>query len=398
MRTYDVLIVGSGIVGLSVARAMIELHPTLKILVCEKESDTGAHASGRNSGVLHAGFYYSPDSLKAKFCKEGNLKLKKFIEEKGIPILQCGKVVVTSNETDERRLQDLYDRGIKNKIDVKLLPANDLRQFEPLAQTWENFLWSPTTAVSDPKKVIDAMKQELASQGVEFAFLAEFSLLANGAALVGETEVRFRHLVNAAGSQADRIAHQFDLALDFAMLPFIGLYRFIESSKIPLKTLVYPVPNPKNPFLGTHFTLTVDGKVKIGPTAIPILGREQYKIFGKISVKDFQTSLIAALALARGSNQSISKIAIEEFPKYFERILVRQASKLVPSAITTIGWKFKDPGIRSQLVDLRSGKLVDDFLVEGNSNSTHILNAVSPGWTSAIPFGEFVAMKVIAKL
>lgn len=395
MERFDVVIVGAGIIGLSVARALKTRQPSLKIVVCEKESSPGLHASSRNSGVLHAGFYYSPESLKAKFCRDGNRQLREFIQKKNLPLLQIGKVVVTQSKEEEERLVTLFNRGITNGVKLEFLPAKDLKKFEPLATTNENFLWSPTTAVSDPRSVLLALVDDLTSSGVEIRCSSTITNFSDQKAILNGEAISFKYIVNAAGSQADRIAHAFGVGQDYSMLPFIGMYRYVKQVNLPIQTLVYPVPHPLNPFLGVHFTLTFDNLVKIGPTAIPIIGREQYKIQSKVDLRDLKSTMASSLALALGSRHSLTEIAMNEFPKYSSKHLVRESSKLVPEVSTVKGWKVKPPGIRSQLVNLHSGELVQDFLVEKGMHSTHILNAVSPGWTSAFPFGEFIATEVL---
>jgi L-2-hydroxyglutarate oxidase LhgO len=398
VEKFDVVIVGAGIIGLSVARALKSTQPSLKILVCEKEPAPGLHASGRNSGVLHAGFYYSPESLKARFCRDGNKELREFIKLKNLPLLQTGKVVVTKSEEEEAKLVALFNRGISNGVELELLPARDLRKFEPLATTHNSFMWSPNTAVSDPHAVIIALSDELTSDGVEISYSSQISDFKDGIAKLNGIEIGFGHLVNSAGSQADRIAHTFGVGKEFSMLPFIGMYRFVNQNKLPIRTLVYPVPHVINPFLGVHFTLTFDGMVKIGPTAIPVVGREQYNLLGGFNLLDFKSTFLSSLALSKGTHHSIFQIARSEFPKYSSRFLIRESSKLVPSASLVSGWKVKPPGIRSQLVNRTTGELVQDFLLEKGPHSTHILNAVSPGWTSALPFGKYIANQVLSEI
>jgi L-2-hydroxyglutarate oxidase len=398
VERFDVVIIGAGIIGLSVARALKTHQPSLKILVCEKEASAGLHASSRNSGVLHAGFYYSPESLKAKFCRDGNRQLREFIQKKNLPLLQIGKVVVTQSKEEEERLIKLFDRGIANGVNLEFLPGKELQKFEPLAVTHENFLWSPTTAVSDPRSVLIALVEDLTSVGVEIRCSSHVSNFSDSKAVLNGAEISFKHVINTAGSQADRIAHEFDVGKNYSMLPFMGMYRYVEEVKLPLRTLVYPVPHTLNPFLGVHFTLTFNKLVKIGPTAIPVVGREQYKLMSKIDIADVKSTLHSSFALSKGSQHSLTEIARSEFPKYSTKFLIRESSKLVPSASKVSGWKVKPPGIRSQLVNLQSGELVQDFLVESGAHSTHVLNAVSPGWTSALPFGDHVAVKVLGSL
>jgi|LauGreDrversion4_1035100.scaffolds.fasta_scaffold41137_2 hypothetical protein len=386
----DVLIVGAGIVGLSIGIALLQAEKGLKVLIVDKEPAAGEHASGRNSGVLHAGFYYSPDSLKAKFCREGNLELRNLCRENSIPIQECGKVVVSRNSEEDERLDLLYSRGLSNGVELELLEKSELNNFEPLAVTHQRFLWSPNTAISDPRAVTKAMISKFEGLGGKLSYgqRIEFQRAQDG---VSAKNIRAKYVINSAGAQSDRLAKELGLAKGYAMVPFMGVYRAVSSDYLPLKRLVYPVPHPINPFLGVHFTLTLDGKVKIGPTAIPVIGREQYSLFEGWSLSDIGQAITATKALIQGQSHQFGEILKSELPKLRERSLVRESASLVPGAMSIRKWQKKPPGIRSQLVDIKTGKLEQDFIVENFENSTHILNAVSPGWTSAIPFGRWVA-------
>jgi len=394
----DVLIVGAGIVGLSIGIALLQEEKGLKVLIIDKEPTAGVHASGRNSGVLHAGFYYSPDSLKAKFCREGNLELRKLCRENSIPIQECGKVVVSRNSEEDGRLDLLYSRGLSNGVELELLEKTELSKYEPLAVTHQRFLWSPNTAISDPRAVTKAMISKFEGLGGKLSYgqRIEFQRTQDG---VSAKNIRAKYVINSAGAQSDRLAKELGLAKRYAMVPFMGVYRAVSSDYLPLKRLVYPVPHPINPFLGVHFTLTLDGKVKIGPTAIPILGREQYSLFEGWSLSDIGQAITATRALIRGESHKFGEILKSELPKLRESSLIRESALLVPGALSIRKWQKKPPGIRSQLVDIQTGKLEQDFIVENFENSTHILNAVSPGWTSALPFGRWVAkVKVLPNL
>ena len=171
----DILIIGAGVMGLATGIALLEAKPSLKVIIAEKEKQLAMHASGRNSGVLHAGFYYSPDSLKAKFCRDGNKELRKLAKKYEIPVRECGKVVVTRNDDENQRLETLYQRGIANGVDIEMLDASKLGNYEPLAITHERFLWSPTTAVSDSKAIVDAMRREFESLGGTIQKRSSFS-------------------------------------------------------------------------------------------------------------------------------------------------------------------------------------------------------------------------------
>jgi len=395
-RRFDVVIAGAGVVGLSVATALLESKPGLRVLVLEKEEILGKHASGRNSGVIHAGFYYSPDSLKARFCRDGSKELKRLCRKESIPVLECGKVVVAQSEDEEMRLETLFERGRSNGVDLEIFPAEKLPKFEPLARTYRRFLWSPTTAIADTHEVINAMRMRLERIGGEVRTGSEIQLsLSGGEVHLSSSQYSFGHFVNAAGTHSDRIGKQVGVAEEYAMIPFMGRYNAVSSKNLPLRTLVYPVPHPINPFLGVHFTLTVDGKVKIGPTAIPVFGREQYSLLKGWSIVDVLEAFRGVRSIAIGSSHDFSKIVLSEWPKLSSRNIVKQSARLVPMALEVSGWTKRPPGIRSQLVHLPTGTLEQDFVVRKHLNTTHILNAVSPGWTSSIPFGRYVAEEFV---
>ncbi len=387
----DVLIIGGGVVGLSTGIAILEGNPSLKVIIAEKESRLALHASGRNSGVLHAGFYYSPDSLKAKFCRDGNRELRILAKKYSIPVREVGKVVVVRNEDENNRLETLFERGVKNLVDIEILDASVLNKYEPLAITHERFLWSPTTAVSDPIAIIDAMRLEFELLGGSIRHNTKISLTEiNNEIIDSSHQFDATKIINAAGAQADRISRAVGVGTGYAMLPFMGVYRATQEKNLPLQRLVYPVPHPINPFLGVHFTLTLDHKVKIGPTAIPIAGREQYSFLSGWSGSDIAQSFKGMSSLIRGDAHDFGKIIRSEWPKVIQSLLVKESLELVPTANQVHEWYKKPPGIRAQLVHVSTGKLEQDFVVSRKLNSTHILNAVSPGWTSALPFGRYV--------
>jgi L-2-hydroxyglutarate oxidase len=394
----DLLILGAGAVGISVGIAYLEDFPGSTVVIADKEDQIGKHASGRNSGVLHAGFYYSPESLKAKFCREGNMALRALVKKHRIPLREVGKVVVTRNEEEDARLESLFQRGLHNKVELELLDNSELSKYEPLAVTKNRFLWSPTTAVSDPGLVIAALRKEFEKLGGKIHLTERINLKVSGNEVQdSNNKYDSKFIVNAAGAQADRISREIDVGLDYAMLPFMGVYRYTRQDQLSLKRLVYPVPHPLNPFLGVHFTLTVDGLVKIGPTAIPIVGREQYSIREGWSIVDSVQAVKSAAALIKGESHNLGSILKSEWPKIMLSKLIQESAELVPTAIGVKNWKKKPPGIRAQLVHLPSGKLEQDFVVRRHLNSVHILNAVSPGWTSAIPFGKWLVEKYLSK-
>ena len=392
---YDHLIIGGGIVGLSVGLELINKYPGARVLLVDKEEKTGLHASGRNSGVLHAGFYYSPDSLKAKFCLQGNLELREIIATDSIPLNECGKVVVAQNEEDLVRLEALFQRGITNGVNLELLPESDLAKIEPLAKTFKKFLWSPMTAVSNPEMVTESIKSRFLRRGGQIRTNAIASFNEDGGVLLNAQEIKADHIINAAGTGAIHLAHSAGVGHDYSQLPVLGLYKITARSNLPLSRLVYPVPNPKNPFLGVHFTLTVDGSVKIGPTAIPVLGREQYSLQQLPDLLDIRSSLSSLFAMMKDSPRNLLNLAATELPKISLRVLTEGGSLLVPSSSNKISWNTKKPGMRAQLVNLTTGKFEMDYVVRKHKNQVHVLNAVSPGWTSSLPFARWIVSEYL---
>jgi L-2-hydroxyglutarate oxidase LhgO len=395
-KKCDVVIIGAGVVGLSTGIALLQSRPSLTVMIAEKEREIARHASGRNSGVIHAGFYYSPNSLKAKFCRDGNFELRKLAKKYGIPVKDVGKVVVAKNEDEDSRLGTLFERGIANGVELEIHPQEKLKDFEPLAITHNRFMWSPNTGISDSISIANAMRDEFLSLGGEIYFNTKVNLTeSRGEIHDSSNQFIFKYVVNAAGAQADRISRSVGIGTEYAMLPFMGVYRATSEKNLPLQRLVYPVPHPINPFLGVHFTLTIDGKVKIGPTAIPIAGREQYSFTEGWSGSDIAQALKGMKSLITGDSHDFGAILKSEWPKIIQKLLVKESTEIVPKAVGVKDWHRKPPGIRAQLVHLPTGKLEQDFVVTSQANATHVLNAVSPGWTSSIPFGRYLADEII---
>ena len=395
---YDVVIIGGGIIGLATAKSLKKLDPKLSIGVFEKEPNLGAFASGKNSGVIHSGFYYTPDSLKAKFCKTGNEGLKHLISKHDIPILNCGKVVVTRSYSEIPQLENLFRRGLENGIQLEIREEKDLVKVEPFAKTKSFFLWSPNTSVSDPNLVLQALAKECQDLGID--------ILLNSKILIDKAEMLSNHgvkifskwIINCSGARSLDMAHRFQVGAKYSQMSFLGTYLYADSKSLPLQTLVYPVPHPVNPFLGVHFTLSTSGKIKIGPTAIPIINPE-HNGFSKMHVlNDLVNFARSSIALTKSKDHNLSSLTFNDVAKINSRVLIRNASLLVPKVRDVKNWKRYPSATRAQLVDLEHGKLEQDFVVEHSINSTHVLNAVSPGWTSAMPFGDYIAHQVIDRL
>lgn len=393
MLTTDILIVGGGIIGLSIAREFYTRHQDLRITVLEKERFLASHASGRNSGVLHAGFYYTPDSLKAQFTAKGNKLLTEYCLKNNLSINRCGKVVVTRDEHEIKGLKELERRGISNGIELEMIDEKRLAELEPNAKTFDKALYSPTTAVVNPKEVVEHVASAL--QGKIQILLDEGFIKRADTYTISTTKqkIRYKHLVNTAGLYADNIAHQFGVGHKYTLIPFKGLYLEYKDSNF-IRKHIYPVPNLKNPFLGVHLTKTVEGKVKIGPTAIPAFWRENYQGISRIRMHEFFEIVFNEAKLFFFNAGNFRDLALEEMRKYSRKYFIQQAAYLVKRLDSYQCGDHLTTGIRAQLLDRKMMKFVMDFVIEQGENSTHVLNVVSPAFTSAFSFSRFVVDEV----
>ncbi len=394
MITTDFLIVGGGVIGVSVARELRRLFPGASVTIIEKENDCGMHASGRNSGVLHAGFYYTADSLKAKFTQRGNVLLTAYCDEKKLKINKCGKLVVAASNSDLPLLDELLARGRNNGVPLHDLTEAEAREIEPRVITFQRAIYSPTTSSVDPREVMRSLKKDAVAEGIEIQTGVAYIEKQGGQVKTSRGHYQAGYVVNAAGLYADSVARDFGFSDDYRILPFKGLYLYSGEQPFAVRTNIYPVPNLGNPFLGVHYTLTVDGRIKIGPTAIPAFWREQYQGLGNFDSKEFMEILRRQAGLLLRAGFDFRKLAFEELRKYAKSRMVKLASSMVSGVSEKDYRKWGVPGIRAQLINIRSHKLEMDFVLQGDSKSMHILNAVSPAFTCALPFSEHVGKKI----
>jgi len=394
VTTSDFLVIGGGIIGISIARELKRRFPGQSVTLIEKEADCGLHASGRNSGVIHAGFYYSADSLKARLTRMGNQALRAYCLEKKIPVLACGKIVVARDAADLPQLDELLRRGAVNGVPLQGITAAEAKAIEPRARTFERAIFSPSTASADPLLVIASLRADAGIEGVYCLTDCAYLKQKNGRIFTTRGEMSCGHLVNAAGLYADKIARDFGFSSRYRILPFKGLYLYSNEPAGSLRTHIYPVPDLRNPFLGVHFTVRADGRIKIGPTAIPALWRENYGGWANFKAGEMMEVLFREAGLMVSSNFDFKKLAFEEIRKCSRGRIVELASRLAHGVKADDYQQWGEPGIRAQLFDIETRKLVMDFVIEGDARSTHVLNAVSPGWTCAIPFAEHVVKQI----
>ena len=396
---FDYLIIGGGIVGLSIARELKTRFPDSKIAVLEKEADVAYHGSGRNSGVLHAGFYYSADTLKAKFTRDGNRQLREYCYANNLRINECKKVVVARDESELPALFELEKRGKLNGVEVSIIDEEELFAIDPNVKTFKHALYSPTTATVDPSEVTHAVKNELRLKGVELFFGEGYRSRLEGNLIktsLGKTFSATK-IINAAGLYADKVAGDFGYGERYTIIPFKGVYLKYHGNEIPVTTNVYPVPNLKNPWLGVHFTVTVDGSVKIGPTSMPAFWRENYHGFDRFSPVEMAGILSWETSLFLRNSFGFRNIAMDEIKKYNKSYFAALAQDLVKKIDIKGFTEWGKPGIRAQLLDKQTRELIMDFVVEGDKDSIHVLNAVSPAFTCCFPFAAWVVEKYVLR-
>ncbi|MEO0147851.1 MAG: L-2-hydroxyglutarate oxidase [candidate division WOR-3 bacterium] len=373
-----VIVCGGGIVGLAIARRL--LKKGYKVLVIEKERELGVHASGNNSGVIHSGIYYNPGSLKAKLCIRGNFLLKEYIREKGLPLVERGKVLVCKNEGDLKTLEVLKEKAELNGVKVDVVDERGLKEIEPNAKTYGKALYVHNTANTDPRVVLKSLKEDIENLGGRVLMGAEFlKPVGRNEVLTSVGKFGYDIFINAAGIYADRVAHKFGDGLDYKILPFKGVYWELFGD-VDVRGNIYPMPDLNLPFLGVHLTRHPNGRVFVGPNAVLSFGRE-----GKVC---FETPeiLMGFFNVVR-SERRILRYMFRELGKMFFGIK-GDVKGLIEGDFKLIGpVKY---GIRAQLVNVKTWKMENDFLVIKRDNVIHILNAVSPAFTSSLAFAEYL--------
>ncbi|KZW98835.1 hypothetical protein JL49_20810 [Pseudoalteromonas luteoviolacea] len=397
MEKFDFVIAGAGIIGLAVARELKIKSPALKIAILEKEPNLGVHASGRNSGVLHTGIYYPSDTLKAKFCKKGADALFQYAQENNISVRKDGKVVVARSAENAKGLEKLMANAQASGISAELMDEQQIKEIEPFAFAEFGGIYCKDTAVINSKEVLKVLEQELVQSGVEFKF--NTSVVAadsvNSIVKTSQGELAYGHFINAAGSFSDGVAKHFGVGDDYKLIPFKGLYYKLKDQYAhKVNGSIYPVPDPALPFLGIHFTRVISGDVYVGPTAIPALGRENYGLFEGLSISESMSILMNLTKLYFENVQNFRNLVHKELPHLFDSGFIKSAASLVDGLDPS--WIEKTPkvGIRPQLINLAKNKLEMDFLVEHGTRSTHVLNSISPAFTSSFSVAEHLVKEI----
>ena len=391
--SFDIAIIGGGIVGLASARAILERAPRARLVILEKEAALAQHQTGHNSGVIHSGIYYKPGSYKARLCVEGARLMKDYCDKHGIAVDTCGKVIVATSEEELPRLQTLYERGVANGVPgVTMIDAARLKEIEPQANALAA-IHSPQTAIVDYGRVAETLARDLGAAGVTF----ERNFRVSGIERVRGTLrlsapdghlVNATHLVNCAGLHSDAVARLAGAAPDVQIVPFRGEYYMLRPERRDLvKGLIYPVPDPEFPFLGVHFTRTIHGDVEAGPNAVLAFAREGYTWRRVRPAELLETLRFSGFrAMAR---KYWRMGAYEMYRSLSKAAFVRALQRLVP-ALRAEDIRPGGAGVRAQAVTA-DGALVDDFRIVQTADAVHVLNAPSPAATASLAIGRHIA-------
>jgi L-2-hydroxyglutarate oxidase len=390
-RSYDVAIIGAGIVGLSTAVELTSRYPNLRLILLEKEREIAAHQSSHNSGVIHSGVYYRPGSLKARFCVQGAAEMTRFCEAHSIPHAICGKLIIASFEEQRPALEELHRRGVANGVPgVRILTADQMREFEPNA-TGAAALLVPSAGITAYKLVAEKYAELAVLGGAEIITGAEVrAIRSNSNEFTLETpsdDYDCRFVINCAGLHSDRIARMTGAELPLRIIPFRGEYYELRPERSGLvKSLIYPLPDPRFPFLGVHFTKRITGEVEAGPNAVLAMSREGYR------KTDFRVADISDQLLFPGFWRMAAKYwktgCAEMYRSFSKSAFVRAMQTLIPE-IKETDVVSGGSGVRAQAVD-RSGSLVDDFRFVTQGRALHVCNVPSPAATASLPIGRHI--------
>ncbi|MBB4825927.1 L-2-hydroxyglutarate oxidase [Sporosarcina luteola] len=391
---YDYIIIGGGIVGLSTAFALSSKYPQAKLAVLEKEQELAFHQTGHNSGVIHSGIYYKPGSLKASLSKQGAELLRDFCDQREIQYEMCGKVIVATKQEEIPQLNNLYDRGLQNGLNIELINNQQLNEIEPHVNGIKA-VHVKDAGIVNYKEVSKELGKIIQERGGEILLNTKVEEIRTGE---NEVEIgcnrgtyRAQYVINCAGLHCDRIAALEGIKTDMQIVPFRGEYFELKPEKHYLvKHLIYPVPNPDFPFLGVHFTRMIDGHVHAGPNAVLSFKREGYRK-SDFNFKDF-TEVLAYPAFWKIARQNLGEGFKEMLRSYSKNMFVKNLQRLIPE-VTGDDLVSAENGVRAQALT-NEGKLVDDFLIVSNKRSLHVLNAPSPAATASISIGRAICEQI----
>ncbi len=387
---YDFAIIGSGIIGLTLAFKLKQKFNNSKIAIFEKEPNSISHGSGRNSGVLHSGIYYEPGSLRANLCVMGVKELKEYIKSENLWINECGKLLLPTSEYSYSNLENLFNRAKKNGVEINKIKNEEIKRIEPNTNCqFEYGLHVPFTSVADPQEVSKSLIENLKKMNVEIYYNSKILKISEQKLFTQNNTIEAGHIFNCAGLFADEIAKNSNLEFRYSFLPFKGKYWKITNKSFKLNHLVYPIPDLRYPFLGLHSSHNRHGDFYIGPSSTPVFGREQYNgILGDNLKESFSLIFNFSKKIIFNENK-LRTLALQELSLLTKRGFFNQIKKMFDN-INPDDLELSDQkvGIRSQIFDPQSKNLVNDFVVINQKNTIHVLNAISPAWSASFAFAD----------
>lgn len=395
-------IIGSGVVGLTLAYEITNHNPEYEITIFEKEDNSIRHGTGRNSGVIHSGIYYTPNSLRSRLCIEGSRLMKKFIQDHNLYLNPCGKLLMPRYLNDLESLDFLFERSKEVGVHaIKLNSKEEILKIEPNCNPkFDQALFIKDTAIGDPKGVSAKLLELLKKHNCSILYHHEVNKVVSnkGALYVKDTLFEFDLVINAAGLYADQIANISNLKTNYSSLPFKGKYWSVKTdnpSELP-KTLLYPVPNLAHPFVGIHTVYDKSGNFYLGPSSTPVFGKEAYKPFQKFKLIEFATLVLKFFSKIIKNENKLRNLAVSELRNLFLSHIKKSTKVYFKNSLELILSESEKVGIRSQIFDNKSKTLFNDFVVIKQNKTVHILNAISPAWTSSFAMAKYINSNFIA--
>ena len=394
MKTCDCLIIGGGIIGLTLAREWLRRHPQSKVVVLDKEATSVAHGTGRNSGVIHSGIYYTEGSLRAKLCVSGSRQMLDYVDEHKLWNDRCGKLLVPPTEASLSSMDILLTRGAANGVEIHKVTGKEALELEPRVNPqFDQALYVPITSVVNPKQLAERVRNDVVgSGGVIYYGTPAIAISARRGTvqtLMGTFEAGT--VINAAGLFADQVAKRSGLKTQYSFQPFKGKYWKHKDPEFAMRRLVYPVPDLSLPFLGVHTAHNQNGDVYFGPSSTPVIGRENYKGLQGVTLRN-GLSLSASLVWKFLNNTNgLRTLSMREIKLMRLRGVCDELSKIVTGVEPqNLERSLAKVGIRSQIFDSKTQHLVNDFVVVPDERVIHILNAISPAFTASFAFAEYI--------
>ena len=394
MKTCDCLVIGGGIVGLTLARQWLQRHPQSKVVVLEKEATSVAHGTGRNSGVVHSGIYYAEGSLRARLCVSGAQKMLDYVNEHRLWNDRCGKLLVPPTESSLDSMDVLLSRGLANGVEMHKVTGGEALELEPRVNTqFDQALYVPITSVVNPREVAERVRKDVVERGGIIHYGTQATAIDARRGIVRTRMGRFEAgaVINAAGLFADQVAERAGLKTQYSFQPFKGKYWKHKDPDFSMQRLVYPVPDLNLPFLGVHTAHNQKGEVYFGPSSTPVIGRENYQGLDGVTLRDGLSLTASLVGKFLKNTNGLRTLSIREIKLMRLTGVCNELSKIITGVEPrSLERSLVKVGIRSQIFDAKTQHLVNDFVIVPDERVVHVLNAISPAFTASFAFAEHI--------